>query len=565
MIDTGELNSTLTGAVPWVMLSAAVLAPAISWIVLRGYRRALIAGMKACAFPRASAYTETAAATVSPPGNRLEVVEFSLKRPDRFSALTLLAVRRLQESAILSVAGGLCAAFVLAACIVAALSKHWNDVSLRTVVLVSTALLWPTVLCLHLLLPSLKTRVALMTAYVGLIVIAVSATSFESGASQRLIFIALAFGWNAIFTLLMTVLLQRRIRAVGPMTFLFVLTCLTGAMVALETLRRSDSLIRGAATVGHAAGLGAFGTVAIVALIAAAFFALGGWGLLRLISYCYDRRYINDLSILTDSIWLIYGFSISIFLVSTGFGWLFAFVLAFGAYRLALMSGRKLLGRPRVPMQTAVTELRVFSLGDKSVRLFSAFSAYWRHIGPIRLITGPDLATTTVEPYEFLSFLERGLKKLFIDDPAAPYFDERINRMDSPDSEGRFRVEEFMCRADTWRFVLARLINSGDPILMDLRGFSSRHGGCSHELHALIDSVPMERVVLVVDGKTDQVYLRKLIEESWRNSSASSPNRATAICRVRLFRVEKLDRGRVLGLVQAVGESTAAGLVISGV
>jgi hypothetical protein len=555
MMEAADLQTSLTGAVPLVMLSAAVLAPLISWVVLRCYRRALIGGMKVRAVQREPSHTEAKTAAVSPPGNRLEVVEFTLERPDRLSAVTLMAVRRLRESAIVNVGAGLCAALVLAMCIVGALSEH---VSLNTVIPVTAALSWPTVLCLHLLLPpSLKTRVALVTAYVGLVGVIVLATSFESRRSQGVL-ITLAFGWYASFSLLMTVLLWRRIRAVGTMTFLFVLSCLTGGTVALEILRRSDSLVRGTASMGHAVGLGAFGTLWIVLLIAAVLFAFGGWGLLRLIGYCYDRRYINDLGILTDSIWLVYGLSISIFLVFQGFAWLFAFVAAFAAYRLALMTGQKLLRRPGLQVRNRIVELRVFSLGDNSARLFSAFSAYWRHIGAIRLIAGPDLATTTVEPFEFLSFLERRLKKLFIDDPATPYFNERINRMDSPDSDGRFRIDEFMCREDTWKSVFTRLITAGDPILMDLRGFSNRQAGCSHELHTLMDTVPMERVVLVVDNKTDRTYLKKLIEFDWRNSSAASPNRAIATCRVRLFLLDKLNQAKVLGLVQAASESETA-------
>jgi hypothetical protein len=56
----------------------------------------------------------------------------------------------------------------------------------------------------------------------------------------------------------------------------------------------------------------------------------------------------------------------------------------------------------------------VFSLAKRSERLFDAFGAHWRYLGPIQLISGPDLATTTIEPHEFLEFLTGKLARRFI-------------------------------------------------------------------------------------------------------------------------------------------------------
>ena len=49
--------------------------------------------------------------------------------------------------------------------------------------------------------------------------------------------------------------------------------------------------------------------------------------------------------------------------------------------------------------------LRVFALGHRSERLFDALSKRWLRAGSISMIAGPDLVTSTVEPHEFLDFI----------------------------------------------------------------------------------------------------------------------------------------------------------------
>ena len=87
------------------------------------------------------------------------------------------------------------------------------------------------------------------------------------------------------------------------------------------------------------------------------------------------------------------------------------------------------------------------------------------------MIAGPDLATTTIEPHEFLDFVSGKLDRRFIDNGRT--LDLRIDQMDlAPDREGQFRVTEFFCHDDTWKMTLARLADESDAVLMDLRGFS---------------------------------------------------------------------------------------------
>ena len=84
------------------------------------------------------------------------------------------------------------------------------------------------------------------------------------------------------------------------------------------------------------------------------------------------------------------------------------------------------------------------------------------------MIAGPDLATSTVEPHEFLDFVSGRMARRFID--SAQTLDLRISQMDlEPDFDNRLRVNDFFCHDDTWRMTLARLAGESDAVLMDLR------------------------------------------------------------------------------------------------
>ena len=137
---------------------------------------------------------------------------------------------------------------------------------------------------------------------------------------------------------------------------------------------------------------------------------------LRLIERLYRRRAISDLSLVIDAVWLLYGVFISIMLVFSGPLWLLTFVPAFAMYKIVLGLGQ-LAMRPSTVSPPALVQLRVFALGDESARLFEVVARYWRHVGSIRLIAGPDLAATTVEPHEFLQFLSFRFNDQFVEDP----------------------------------------------------------------------------------------------------------------------------------------------------
>jgi len=292
-----------------------------------------------------------------------------------------------------------------------------------------------------------------------------------------------------------------------------------------------------------------------IALIVLGFglFGVVGWLALRWIGARYEHKKLSDQSVTLDSIWLLFGIVQSIPLVFGGAAWILSGFVAFAAYKIVARVGFSVLGSEPISTEnsTKLLLLRVFSLGRRSEQLFDALAKHWRYVGSIRLIAGPDLATTTIEPHEFLEFLSGKLARRFIDGPRT--LDLRISEIDlQPDWDGRFRVNDFFCYDDTWRMVLSRLEGDSDAVLMDLRGFSQENRGVSYEIGELINVVPLERVVFVVDETTDEEFLRQTVQECWDRLRPTSPNRSSTPGELNLLRFRGSHGGALRQLLRAL-------------
>jgi len=97
----------------------------------------------------------------------------------------------------------------------------------------------------------------------------------------------------------------------------------------------------------------------------------------------------------------------SIGLAFVSAAWYLAGLVAFVAYKLTVMARFKALRGSKTDDSglANLLFLRVFSLGRRGEQVFDAVSAHWRYIGNVRMIAGPDLAVTAIEPHEFLEYL----------------------------------------------------------------------------------------------------------------------------------------------------------------
>ena len=240
-------------------------------------------------------------------------------------------------------------------------------------------------------------------------------------------------------------------------------------------------------------------------------------------------------------------------LVFQGPAWIFSGLAAFGIFKLVGIGGFRMLRKfsheqaegPRLLL------LRVFALGTRSAALYDSLGKYWRNVGSIQMIAGPDLATTAIEPHEFLEFLSGKLSRRFVD--SGTTLDLRMTQMDlAADGDGQFRVTEFFCHDDTWKLTLARLADESDAVLMDLRGFSQNNAGCVFEINELFHLVSLVRVVFVIDAGTDQTFLRQTMQQAWRQLKERSPNRRPGGGKVSLVQMADRNRSPMSDLLRAL-------------
>jgi hypothetical protein len=159
----------------------------------------------------------------------------------------------------------------------------------------------------------------------------------------------------------------------------------------------------------------------------------------------------------------------------------------------------------------------VFSLGRRSDALLDSVARHWRHIGSVQMITGPDVALSTVQPHQFLDFLSRKLGRHFVRDP-----------------DGRFRINNFFCHADSWQAAVPRLVENGEAVLMDLRSFSATNAGCIHRY--LVENVPFGRCLLVVDQTTDEGFLNHTLTATGDTLTPASPNYQRPLADAAIYR-----------------------------
>ena len=320
-------------------------------------------------------------------------------------------------------------------------------------------------------------------------------------------------------------LLNPRLRAVSPLLLAFSMLLALGLVAfwfGVYAAPIKGVILNPGEGLSRSADVARFAVLAVVGVAGA---GLGAWLALGWVRKAYLAKLISDRSLTLDAFWVFFASYFAMQFAMQGQAWVFAGVLAFVAYRITLAAARS-LARRRCPSVAprGLTFLRVFSLGPKSNALFGALAMHWRWIGSLQLITGPDVAHSTVQPHQLLDYLSGRLAHHFIGDRVS--LQARFAALDrAPDRDGWYRINNFFCRADAWQAVLAQLVREGDVVLMDLRSFSAGNAGCEHELHYLIEFVPLARCVLIVDRTTDIDYLHSTIEAAWTSVGTASPNR----------------------------------------
>ena len=524
-IGSDRIVTLLTGELQLIVYSALLLTIPISWVLLKLYRRAVIHTMEKHA-NRSEVTLPIEPTPHTPPETELRINILDPSKSTDQHSLSKYQEILLKSPAKASIVYLVAALGYAAVMTFGTLISGQISATLITILITFMLFIWPVVLAVQFLAgTTFRSWLKPLLSYVG-VYLMLSLLAIILNPDAR--FIELVALWGLInlpTSLFWLIVLNRRLRAVSPMVLVFMVLALTGSLILLEILLNNELVQGFSAAFLKPLGFGLSGIMVVNVLIGLLTFGVIGWFVLRWIRWQYQRQMISDQTITLDSLWLIFSITKGVELVFEGLIWVFVPLLAFLVYKAFTVLGFRWLARQnRFPHNPCLLLLRVFSLGQRSEQLFRAVSTHWRYLGKIRLIAGPDLATTTIEPHEFLDYVSRNLGHNFIDR------DEKLeksiaNSIDSPDRDGRYRVEEFFCYGDTWQKVLIRLQQTCDVVLMDLRGFSLQNAGCIFEINTLIDHLPLDRVIFTIDDTTDRNFLKTTIQSAWQNGSNDSPNR----------------------------------------
>lgn len=539
--------AVLWGALFVTLVGSCALTLIGSWLVLWRYRRSVARAMSISGFgaiQQASAgavpaspgvgVVSTSPVTTSPRGDRPS---------GRAEALLRRAVRAPWLETACLAAAGLAYALVLACAYLLATPAARTPTRFALTLWVD---LWPLVIAAALTAPRFLRSAAVASAlyFTPFVLGTIALLAFPDAPADSvdaallglrdtvtptiMVWFWIVFAGAPTGALLL--FLNPRLRAVSPLLLAFTMIAIVGLMTAwivtfTSPLKNLIYRLANATPGGWAGWLLLAGS--LVLGIAAA--AWTGWMVLRWIKRATLAKTISDRTLVVDALWLFFASYYAMQFVVQGRAWLLTGALAFAVYCIVLAAARSRVRRQDPSLAPrGLTFLRVFALGPKSNALFNALAKHWRRVGSMQLITGPDLAQSTAQPHQLLDFVTGRLASHFIGD--ARTLETRLALLDrAPDRDGWYRVNNFFCRADAWQAVLARLVQQGDVVLMDLRSFSAHNAGCVHELRHLVEFVPLARCVFIVDRTTDIDYLRSVLHEAWAGLGATSPNRqATA-------------------------------------
>ncbi len=361
----------------------------------------------------------------------------------------------------------------------------------------------------------------------------ISTTSILEGLKVYLVY-------NLVPIILIFLFRLKAIKAISVTISIFAfITILIGFLIVNYFLGNETSLRTASDTVANIGFRGQYHNIAFFAIILT-IGAILAWQLLRIFKNIYANHQITYLQLLADGYLLIFGIYQAGISGSVGNGAYFVLLFSLSAYKIVTIFLFKINSDP-ISGQNSLLYLRVFDLGKKTETLFKAIETDWRFAGPIQLITGPDLAHSTVEPHEIITYLAGNLNKSFSTNP------QQVTQNLSQIYNGQlfdysFPTNEMFCDKNHWKMVLLGLVKTTDIVLMDLRGFNENHLGCIFEINQLCFSMDLEKCVFIVDRTTNLDLLSAVFKKCSENIPTNSPNASKEMLIFNLLILEELTK-----------------------
>ena len=176
--------------------------------------------------------------------------------------------------------------------------------------------------------------------------------------------------------------------------------------------------------------------------------------------------------------------------------------------------------------------LRVFGSAERS-RFLVDVADRWAGIGPANCIAAPDVSIHQIAPGRIADTVFGMERARFV---LGPELDGDRGWFRPPPTH---RLEEVHCFADAWRNrVRWEASLQGSVVLMDLRGFEQERRGCEFELGVLVDEVPIDTAVLLVDETTDTDAAIDVLRTAWTSMRGGAMNHSRGPTDIVLFRTQ---------------------------
>lgn len=308
----------------------------------------------------------------------------------------------------------------------------------------------------------------------------------------------------------------------------------------------------------------AVGVIALLLMLGAAVWC--GWRTLMGLAARYAAKRFSDVQLALGTYWAI----LTVFMIGSVlrdpvfvFGsarpkWIAVGIVALWLlWRWLQSMALQRVIRTAGPSIGALLLLRVFKPSGRSQAFTDRFFSYWRFAAPVWMIAGPDLAGAYLEPNEFFDYLRGRLREHFVADP-----DEAAKRVEALDSlrdpDGRFRVNEVCCTADTWRPTVLEMMARAGVILLDLREYSERRRGTRYELAEVLRRAPLKKVLVLVNANDDVTRLRAEIDSIWRDVGRTRRDVGDAMD-LFLLQFRRGSNAEMRGLFRATVEAATGG------
>lgn len=275
----------------------------------------------------------------------------------------------------------------------------------------------------------------------------------------------------------------------------------------------------------------------IAVIVIVLFSLLGAFLMILPLKRLYIGKFINEQQISIDVQLLIFSFGYSLWEIykNPTFTTSILCLLPFLIYKIIstlLYFVLKTRYHNKSPVKLLL--LRVFALQDASRKLFQRIQVHWQFAGPVLMISGPDLATTTIDSAEMIDFLTNNLKNRFCHDSES--IEKNLKDADlEPDNDGSFRVTEFFCRDNIWKEALVRLVCISNVVLFDLRGFSEKYKGCQYEIRQVVNHINILKVIVLMDEHTNIDFLKTSFINAYKNLEPGSTKSITKTPQVQLY------------------------------